>query len=130
MRAVALILAVAMLAGCRDEGATMTLPGGLDVERAGTLMEEQPDGETWMILQVLAPGLAGQRITAADMAEDTLRLCTEWGLPAAREQVTSPDQIVVQIMSEMVERGTPAPDVTQVFAGYRLRDGACIWEDF
>ena len=49
---------------------------------------------------------------------------------AAAEADALPDQIVVQMMSERVERGQPARGVTQVFAGYRLRDGACIWEDF
>lgn len=123
-----MILALVALAGCRDE--TMELPSGLAVELAGTLSEVQPDGEIWLILQVLAPALAGVRISAEDMAEDTGAICDTWGLAAAAEADQTPDQIVVQVMSERVERGQPAPGVTQVFAGYRLQDGSCIWEDF
>lgn len=128
MRALAVILALTTLTGCREEA--LELPSGLAVELAGTVMESQPDGETWLILQVLAPSLAGRRIGAEEMAEDTGVICDTWGLAAAAEADETPDQIVVQVMSERVERGQPAPGVTQVFAGYRVQDGSCIWEDF
>ncbi|TBX29201.1 DUF6497 family protein [Nioella sediminis] len=128
MRALAVILALTALAGCREEA--LELPSGLAVELAGIVMESQPDGETWLILQVLAPSLAGRRIGAEEMAEDTGVICDTWGLAAAGEADQTPDQIVVQVMSERVERGQPAPGVTQVFAGYRVQDGSCIWEDF
>ncbi|MGI3183459.1 DUF6497 family protein [Nioella aestuarii] len=128
MRALAVILTLVALAGCREEA--LELPSGLAVELAGTLVEPQPDGETWLILQVLAPSLAGERISADNMAEDTGVICDTWGLVAAAEADQTPDQIVIQVMSEWVERGQPAPGVTQVFAGYRLQNGSCIWEDF
>lgn len=128
MRALAVILALTALAGCREEA--LELPSGLAVELAGTVMEPQPDGETWLILQILAPSLDGVRISAEEMAEDTGVICDIWGLAAAAEADQTPDQIVVQVMSERVERGQPAPGVTQVFAGYRVQDGSCIWEDF
>jgi hypothetical protein len=128
MRALAVILALTALAGCREEA--LELPSGLLVELAGMVTEQQPDGEQWLVLQVLAPSLAGRRIRAEEMAEDTGVICDEWGLAAAAEADQTPDQIVVQVMSERVERGQPAPGVTQVFAGYRLQDGSCIWEDF
>lgn len=128
MRALAVILALIALAGCREEA--LDLPSGLAVDLAGTVSETQPDGETWLIVQVLAPSLAGQRISAAEMAEDTDVICETWGLAAAGEADHTPDQIVVQVMSSRVERGQPAPGVTQVFAGYRIQNGSCIWEDF
>lgn len=128
MRGVALILAVLGLAACRDEA--VQLPSGLSAERLETLAEEQPDGETWLILRVLAPGLAERPVTAAESAADTAALCRDWGLEAASESDGEPAQVVVQMMSERVERGQPAPSVTQIFAGYRIENGACIWEDF
>ena len=128
MRALAVILALTALSGCRDEA--VVLPSGLSVELAGTVAEQQPDGEHWLIVQVLAPSLAGVRMTAPEMAEDTGVICDTWGLAAAAEAEQTPDQIVVQVMSRHVERGQPAPGVTQVFAGYRFQDGSCIWEDF
>lgn len=128
MRALAVILTVLAVTGCRDEA--LELPSGLSVTLSGTVSEQQPDGEHWLILQVLAPSLAGQRVTAPEIAEDTGVICDTWGLAAAAEAAQTPNQIVVQVMSERVERGQPAPGVTQVFAGYRLQDGSCIWEDF
>ena len=128
MRTAALILAVMGLAACRDE--TLQLPSGLVAERVETLVEDQPDGERWLILRVLAPGLADRSVSAAESAADTAALCREWGLEAALESDAEPTQVVVQMMSTRVERGQPAPGVTQVFAGYRLEGGACIWEDF
>lgn len=128
MRVLAVILALTALTGCREEA--LELPSGLAVELAGTVSEVQPHGETWLILQVLAPSLDGVRVTAPEMAEDTDVICDTWGLAAAGEADQTPDQIVVQVMSERVDRGQPAPGVTQVFAGYRIQDGSCIWEDF
>jgi len=108
----------------------MQLPSGLAAELAGTVVEVQPDGERWLILQVLAPGLAERQVTAAESAADTTALCETWGSREAAETADPPDQIVVQMMSEPVERGEAAPGVRQFFAGYRYQDGACIWEDF
>ena len=127
-RPTALLAGCLALAGCQDE--TLTLPSGLEVELEGTLIEPQPGGETWLILRVLAPDLAAQQVSAEARAADTDALCAEWGVPAALEADPTPDQITVQIMSEPVERGQPAPGVTQVFAGYRFENGTCIWEDF
>lgn len=117
------------LAGCQDD--SLTLPSGLQVELLETLSEPQPGSdEVWLILRVLAPDLAGQQVSAEARAIDTDTLCAEWGVPAAQEADPTPDQITVQIMSEAVERGQPAPGVTQVFAGYSFENGICIWEDF
>jgi len=125
---VAVLASLLALAACQDD--SLTLPSGLEVELAGTLIEPQSSGETWLILRVLAPGLADQQVSAEARAADTDALCAEWGVPAALEADPTPDQITVQIMSEPVERGQPAPGVTQVFAGYRFENGTCIWEDF
>ncbi len=126
------ILALSLLiltAACREE--TMELPTGLEVELLETLVEAQPhEDETWIIVRVLAPSLAGQQVTPEDMATETDAICARWGVPAATQAPELPAQIVVQIMSEPVERGLPARGITQVFAGYRFENGLCIWEDF
>ena len=128
MRIAIAALILLALAGCRDK--SVELPSGIEAELVGTVIEEQPDGEVWMILQVLAPDLGQSQITSVETAGDTAFLCDTWGVPAAAEQTETPDQIVVQIMSERIERGQPAPGVAQVFAGYRLEGESCIWEDF
>jgi len=128
MRIAGIMMAMMSVAACQDEA--LELPSGMMAELVETLVEPQPDGESWMILRVVAPELAGRQVGAETMAADTDLLCRTWGLEAAAEAEALPDQIVVQMMSERVERGQPARGVTQVFAGYRLRDGACIWEDF
>lgn len=128
MKRIVLLSVVLGLAGCRAE--EMRLPSGLVAERAEVLMEEQPGGEVWLILRVIAPDLATRVPSVAQTAADTGALCAGWGVEAAEAASVTPDQIVVQMMSARVERGQPAPDVAQVFAGYRYQDGTCIWEDF
>jgi len=119
-----------LLAACRDDNG-LALPSGLQVELVEVLTEAQPySGETWVVVRVLAPELAGQQISVEARAADTDLLCAEWGVPAATDAPEPPDQIVIQVMSEAVERGRPVPGVTQVFAGYRFENGSCIWEDF
>lgn len=128
--AFAAIGAPALLAACRDD-AGFALPSGLQVELLETLTEAQPySEEVWVVVRVLAPDLAGQEISAEARAADTDTLCSQWGVPAATEAPEPPDQIVIQMMSEPVERGRAAPGITQVFAGYRFENGLCIWEDF
>ena len=125
------LAAPALLAACRDDDEGLVLPSGLQVSLVETLTEPQPySEEVWVVLRVLAPDLAGQQISAEERAADTDALCAEWGVPVASEAPEPPDQIVIQMMSETVERGRAAPGVTQVFAGYRFQNGLCIWEDF
>lgn len=122
--------ALALLAACRDDEG-LVLPSGLQVELIETLTEPQPfSEEVWLVVRVLAPDLAAQEISIEARAADTDALCAEWGLPAAENAPQPPDQIVIQMMNEVVERGRPAPGVTQAFAGYRYENGSCIWEDF
>lgn len=128
MRLALVVISALGLVACRDE--TMQLPSGLTAELAETLVEPQPDGQRWLILRVVAPGLAERPVSAAESAADTAALCESWGVSAAEERAARPDQIVVQVMSALVERGSPAPEVTQIFAGYRLENDTCIWEDF
>ena len=126
----AALAAPALLAACRDDEG-FVLPSGLQVELIETLTEPQPfSEEVWVVLRVLAPGLAAQEISIETRAADTDALCAEWGVPAATEAPQPPDQIVIQMMSEVVERGRAAPGVAQAFAGYRFENGSCIWEDF
>jgi Family of unknown function (DUF6497) len=128
--AVAGVGALALLAACRDDQG-FALPSGLEVELVETLSETQAySQEVWLIVRVLAPGIADQDISVEARAADTDALCAEWGVPAATDAAQAPDQIVIQMMSETVERGLAAPGVTQVFAGYRFESGICIWEDF
>lgn len=129
MRGVLALAVLVSLMGCRDDA--VSLPSGLDVELIETLIEpQQHSEETWVIVRMLAPSLAGQQVTAEGMAADTDAICANWGVAAARDLTTPPDQIVVQVMSEQVERGQSAPGITQIFAGYRFENDICIWENF
>tara|TARA_R110002074_G_scaffold21227_1_gene66180 strand:- start:54 stop:509 length:456 start_codon:yes stop_codon:yes gene_type:complete len=126
----AVVAMPALLAACRDDQG-FALPSGLEVELIEILTEPQPfSQETWVIVRVLAPGLAEQEISVEARAADTDMLCAEWGQPAAMEAPEPPEQIVIQMMSETVERGRASPGVAQAFAGYRFQNGLCIWEDF
>ncbi len=106
------------------------LPSGLDAELLESLVERQPNGDSWLVLRVLAPGLAHADLLAEQVAADTDAACERWGVVEAANLTPAPAQIVLQIMSADVPRGSSSPDIAQIFAGYRYENGLCIWEDF
>ncbi len=128
---VASAIAAIALAGCREEPVVVPpLPSGLVVTEGVAFFAVQPSGENWLIVHIVVPDLIDADLNAEEIATDTDAVCADWMQYTTDAPFGEPDQVVVHLASEQVERGQPAPGVRQFFAGYRYEDGSCIWEDF
>lgn len=106
-------------------------PSGMSLSLMDVLFEENPwSGESMVVVRLLAPTLAGGLAMPMTLRADMDWACHTWGLPAAATLSAPPDMVVVEMMAAPIERGLPAPDVTQVFEQYRLEGPVCIWELF
>lgn len=62
---------------------------------------------------------------------DMDHLCTHYALPRL-QTVTGPmpQEVVISLADRAVEFGTSAPEATQFFEAYSVKDGTCQWEAF
>lgn len=93
-------------------------------------LAEGVDGETWLILRFLAPGIAksGGAVSFADAEPDLDFICTQVGLPLAELTGGGVDQIIVTFLDKPLPRGERDASVTQFMNAYRVVKGACKWE--
>jgi hypothetical protein len=83
-------------------------------------------------------GIARFRFLRADLAtvgqgavaEDFQWLCDQVALPALTSSGWAAQVIVISISDREMALGQIDPGATQFFEGYRLTDGACIWDPF
>jgi hypothetical protein len=106
------------------------LPSGLQATPFDILVEDQPSGESWLVVRYLAPTLADGTITYEDVVDDLGVLCESDGLVAAAQSEREIAQIVVILMDRPVVRGAPAPEAIQYIGAYLPIQGECAWNDF
>ncbi len=106
------------------------LPSGLEVTPLDVLTEDQPGGETWLVLRYIAPAIADGAIAYEDVVDDLDTLCVTDGLPDVEASAAGIDQITVVLLDRPVERGVPDEEATQYIGAYLPGDGECIWNDF
>ncbi|MBF9058527.1 hypothetical protein HKCCSP123_04965 [Rhodobacterales bacterium HKCCSP123] len=106
-------------------------PSGQPLTLHGLLVEENPwSGELQVVVRLLAPSIAGDRLTNSELREDMDWACRTWGVPVAETRSMTPDWVIVEMMEAPVERGVTAPGVRRYFESYRLEGPICIWELF
>ncbi len=127
-RRIALWLTLLMLGGVAR--ADITVPSGQDITLGDVFFETQKDGELWLRLRFLAPGIgAGQgKISYEQAEEDFLYLCQSEALPRLEAVKTRASVIVITLMDRMVEFGASDPAAVQYFEAFRPEGGACLWE--
>ncbi len=107
------------------------VPSGQPLELQEVLVDRH-DTQTWLRFRFVAPQIA--RDTGAlgyvDTVPDFLHLCASLAVPYMADYQLSGDVIVISLADRATEFGVPDPDVTQFFEAFRIRDGACIWEEF
>lgn len=85
-----------------------------------------------------AAGLARFRFLAAEIAtrpfaevqDDFPWLCANVALPALAANGQSVTQVIVSLSDRELPLGTTDPAAVQYFEGFRIEDGACIWEPY
>lgn len=108
------------------------LPSGQTIIPLDTLIEQQIDGQSWLVLRYLAPRIARGTgdLDYEAVVEDLDLLCQTAGLAAASELGSDVqlDQIVIVLLDRPVERGVPDPDATQFIGAYVPVGDTCSWD--
>lgn len=103
-----------------------------------------PSGRALRFVDVItnAPGAEGAtarfRFVAPDLVPDDSEaaggdmqvLCDTYALPRTDAMVPAPQQIIISLSAAEVPFGEAAPEVTQFFEAYAIRDGQCVREVF
>ena len=129
--ALAVALAAALSVGVQPAAAD-PLPSGQMVELIESILEAQPNGDTWLRLRYLAPAIApGPGAVGFDTAaDDMLALCRRDGLAMLQESSAAIALIVVSLADRRLAFGTSDPDAVQYFEAFRPENDDCIWEEF
>ena len=108
---------------------SMDVPSGQDVQFQELVTDAA--GLTYRF-RFVAPAISrGTGIVKRDqIAADMDRLCAAYVVPVLSEKGVNPEQVIISVADRPVIFGTPAPEATQYFEAYRVRDGACILEGF
>jgi hypothetical protein len=121
--------------GCEDKtampaGDLITVPSGQPVQLIDVITDTRGAKGATARFRFLAPDIAGGGIESEVAAADMQVLCDSYALPRIDGMVPAPQQIVITLSDEEVPFGETAPNATQFFEAYSIRDGHCIWEIF
>ena len=107
------------------------LSSGLTATLAETIWDDQTNPpETWGRFRFLAPGIAGDAFSFAQVSDDLAQLCREQAVPAIVAAGRKVELVVISLSAEPVAFGETRPDLTQYFEAYTVTDGDCILEGF
>jgi hypothetical protein len=107
----------------------IALPSGQTVTLMGVIVEDAPAVARF---RFLAPAIdpAGAGLTYEAVRDDFAVLCNDYVVPALVQSGLEVPEVVVSLSDREVEFGVAAPEATQFFEPFSLRDGRCIWEQF
>lgn len=106
----------------------VSVPSGLSMTLQEVLMEQSPSNLARF--RFVAPAIKDGGIAFADVVEDIEFLCRDVVLPALAANDWTGDSVVISLSEVALPFGEPAPEVTQYFQPYTIKDGACIWDQF
>jgi hypothetical protein len=88
-----------------------------------------PDGLT-LRFRFIAPDISaeGGVVDFETASQDMLWLCQNYALPRVSNTGPQPAQIIISLSDTETPFGQAAPDATQFFEAYSLKDGICTWE--
>jgi Family of unknown function (DUF6497) len=124
-------LLLAGAGGCEDKapaGDALVVPSGREVAFRDVITNVPGAEGATARFRFVAPGLTMDDSEAA--AADMQALCDSYALARTEGMVPQPEQIIISVSEADVPFGEAAPDVTQFFEAYSIKDGACIWEVF
>lgn len=107
------------------------VPSGQQINLSEVLVDEQST-QTWLRFRFLAPKIAvgeGQ-LTYSEVEGDFQHLCDKLAVPYIAEFELSGDVVVISMADRDVPFGQTDPDSIQYFEAFRVKDGACVWEEF
>ena len=114
------------LAGLASADDALAVPSGQAVSFLDMVQDHSAYGLTYHF-RFLAPQIAAG-LGFEEAATDMEALCNGFALPRLSTIGPKPAQVVIALLSEPVEFGESAPDITQYFEAYSIQDGLCMWE--
>ncbi|EEW25137.1 DUF6497 family protein [Rhodobacter ferrooxidans] len=110
----------------------IAVPSGQLVTLQDVILNAPGTAGTTLRFRFLAPQIArnGGSIPPGTATEDMRVLCESFALPWLADLGPLPEQIVISLSDTAVPFGETAPEATQFFEAFSLRDGVCIWEAF
>jgi len=125
MQTVGTICAASLAAGLALAGEPVDVPSGQAVS-----FLERVDREGMVHFRFLAPQISRDTgdISLVDSEPDMLFLCETFAVP--RLGAVVPERVVITLADREVPFGEANPEATQFFEGFRVENGACIWEGF
>lgn len=109
------------------------LPSGQEIASHDWFLEEQLDGQVWLVMRYLAPRIArdGGDLGYDDVIADFDALCHGPGRAAAADIVDrggAVDQVVLILMDRAVPRGEADPTATTFIAAYTVGPEECAFQ--
>ncbi|NDV01006.1 DUF6497 family protein [Pseudoroseicyclus tamaricis] len=98
-----------------------------------------PSGQPWRIFDVVLEGTSAhlrfisEGLEAEDfesIAGDFQWLCDNLALPALETNEVAVEGITISVADRELPFGEMDPEAVQFFEGFRVEDGACVWELF
>lgn len=112
------------------DASPIAVPSGQPVTLLDVIWNEiGPDGLT-LRFRFLAPQIAraGGSVDVDAATTDMQALCESFALPRISDFGPVPQQVIISLSDMNVPFGETAPEATQFFEAFTIRDGACIWE--
>lgn len=103
------------------------MPSGLNVTLFDVILEEEPPVARF---RFLAPEIGDEGRGFGDVIPDIEYLCTAVIVPSLGAYAWTGETVVVSMSSQEVDFGASAPEVTQFFQPFEIKEGACAWLDY
>lgn len=109
----------------------VAVPSGQPVTLQEVIWNEPGPSGLTVRFRFLAPEIRAGGSVGFDMASaDIQALCETYVLDRIADLSPAPAQVVISMADVAIPFGEAAPEVTQYFEAFTIRDGICIWEPF
>ena len=112
--------------------AAITLPSGQVATVQDVVWNAPGPAGLTLRFRFIAPAIAaeGGSVDFMTASQDMAWLCQTYALPRVPATGPQPQQIIISLADRELAFGQPAPEATQFFEAYSLKDGLCILEAF
>ncbi len=112
------------------DGTLITVPSGQELRLQDVIIDAHGPNGAALRFRFLAPQIAreGGNIVAETATTDMRALCDSFVLPRLAELDGDAPQIILSMSDVAVPFGEAAPEATQFFEAFSIKDGVCIWE--
>lgn len=110
----------------------IAVPSGQILHLQDVILDEEGPNGSALRFRFIAPQVArnGGNIDAETATSDMRALCDSFVVPRLTELGVAPAQIILSMADVALPFGEAAPENTQFFESFSIKNGICIWEIF